>query len=131
MKDNPNALGWADTPVKEAESMYRRASRIMDKTRDEYRQSHDINRKYKNFSEMTPEESYALLGGEAEARATQARMNMDEKQRLATYPAESYDRPIQNLLVVERPRSSNEVNSTPTNPFYQDPFGNPFAETIR
>jgi hypothetical protein len=32
-----------------------------------------------------------------------------------------------NKYANERPL----VDNTPTNPFYQDPFGNPFAETIR
>jgi hypothetical protein len=42
---------------------------------------------------------YKRLAGEAEARATQARMNMDMPQRLQTYPADSYDVPLDQLIV--------------------------------
>ena len=42
---------------------------------------------------------YHRLAGEAEARATQARMNMDMPQRLATFPEDSYDVPMDQLIV--------------------------------
>jgi hypothetical protein len=44
-------------------------------------------------------DGYRLLSGEAEARATQARMNMDAAQRRATFPADSYDVPLNSLIV--------------------------------
>ena len=46
-----------------------------------------------------PQKLYRRLAGEAEARATQARMNMDMPQRQQTYPADSYDVPLDQLLV--------------------------------
>ena len=49
---------------------------------------------------MTPEEAYRHLGGEAEARAVQARQNLTPRQRRQTPPWESYDLPIEDLLVV-------------------------------
>jgi len=59
----------------------------------------------------TPMESYRRLAGEAEARATQARMNMDMPQRLENYPLDSYDVPLDQLIV----RYDNGVaNSQPT-----------------
>lgn len=39
------------------------------------------------------------LAGEAEARATQARMNMDAAQRRNVFPADSYDVPLSSLLL--------------------------------
>jgi hypothetical protein len=44
-------------------------------------------------------ESYRRLAGEAEARATQARMNMTAEQRRATFPEESYDVPLNELII--------------------------------
>jgi hypothetical protein len=46
-----------------------------------------------------PYQAYHHLAGEAEARATQARMHMDMPQRLATFPADSYDVPLDQLIV--------------------------------
>ena len=42
---------------------------------------------------------YQRLAGEAEARATQARMNMTPEQRRAAFPEESYDVPINQLII--------------------------------
>jgi hypothetical protein len=44
-------------------------------------------------------DSYKRLAGEAEARATQARMNMNMEQRLNTYPLDSYDVPVDQLII--------------------------------
>lgn len=44
-------------------------------------------------------EAYRSLAGEAEARATQARMNMNMDQRLNIYPLDSYDVPVDQLIV--------------------------------
>lgn len=44
-------------------------------------------------------EAYQRLAGEAEARATQSRMNMNMEQRLNTYPLDSYDVPIDQLII--------------------------------
>jgi hypothetical protein len=46
-----------------------------------------------------PMESYRRLAGEAEARAVQKRRNLTEEQRLATFPYESYDVPLNQLIV--------------------------------
>ena len=43
--------------------------------------------------------AYRRLAGEAEARATQARRNMTPAQRRAAFPEESYDVPINQLIV--------------------------------
>lgn len=44
-------------------------------------------------------EGYRRLAGEAEARATQARMNMRPAERRATFPYDSYDVPVDQLIV--------------------------------
>ena len=44
------------------------------------------------------EEYYLRLTGEAESRATQARINLTPEQRAAKFPAESYDRPQDELI---------------------------------
>jgi len=45
------------------------------------------------------QDAYRKLAGEAEARATQARMNMNQQQRRATFPFDSYDVPVNELIV--------------------------------
>jgi hypothetical protein len=46
-----------------------------------------------------PYEAYRRLAGEAEARATQARMNMTPAERRATFPFDSYDVPVNQLII--------------------------------
>jgi hypothetical protein len=52
----------------------------------------------KNYGE-NPFDAYQRLAGEAEARATQARLGMDMAQRRATFPLDSYDVPVNQLIV--------------------------------
>lgn len=47
----------------------------------------------------TPYGQYQRLAGEAEARATQARMDMTPEQRRATFPFDSYDVPVNQLII--------------------------------
>jgi hypothetical protein len=47
----------------------------------------------------TPDEIYYKLAGEAEARAVQKRMNMTDTQRRVIFPYESYDVPVNRLIV--------------------------------
>jgi hypothetical protein len=51
---------------------------------------------------VDPFEAYSRLAGEAEARAVQKRMNMTDTQRRVIFPYESYDVPI-NQLIVRKP----------------------------
>jgi len=46
-----------------------------------------------------PVEAYRRLAGEAEARATQKRLDMTAKERRAMFPEDSYDVPIEELIV--------------------------------
>jgi len=50
-------------------------------------------------SKRTPFGQYQRLAGEAEARATQARMNMTPAERRATFPYDSFDVPVDQLIV--------------------------------
>lgn len=51
---------------------------------------------------LEPVEAYRNLAGEAESRATQARMKMTEEERRKIFPLNSYDVPIKNLIVKYR-----------------------------
>lgn len=46
-----------------------------------------------------PYDAYRRLAGEAEARATQARMFLNDAQRRALFPEDSYDVPVNSLIV--------------------------------
>lgn len=48
--------------------------------------------------QIPPYEAYKRLAGEAEARAVQQRMNLTPDQRRATFPLDSYDVPIDQLI---------------------------------
>ena len=50
-------------------------------------------------SEQAKFDLYQRLAGEAEARAVEARMNMTSEQRRAMFPEESYDVPINELII--------------------------------
>lgn len=54
---------------------------------------------YADSAIIGPHGMYQRLAGEAEARATQARMNMTPVQRRAMFPEESYDVPINELII--------------------------------
>ena len=54
---------------------------------------------YDENERRTPLGQYQRLAGEAEARATQARRNMTADERRAKFPYESYDVPINQLIV--------------------------------
>lgn len=44
-------------------------------------------------------DEYQRSAGEAEARAVQARMNMTAAERAASFPLDSYDAPLDQLIV--------------------------------
>lgn len=50
-------------------------------------------------SEQAKFDLYQRLAGEAESRAVQSRMNMTPEQRRATFPEESYDVPLNELII--------------------------------
>jgi len=72
------------------------------KTLPAYKNAADKDKFIQSFVQMRlghPDDAYMRLAGEAEARATQARMNMDAAQRRATFPEDSYDVPIDKLII--------------------------------
>lgn len=48
---------------------------------------------------MGRDDAYRHLAGEAEARATQARMNLNAAQRRELFPLDSYDVPVDQLII--------------------------------
>jgi hypothetical protein len=54
--------------------------------------------------------NYRRLAGEAEARAVQARLKMTPEQRMATFPADSYDVPL-DQLIIRKPAASQAVGA--------------------
>ena len=52
----------------------------------------------RELKKLTPEDRYRRLAGEAEARATEARLGMTAAERRAKFPEESYDVPIRELI---------------------------------
>ena len=51
------------------------------------------------FGDGYANKAYLNLAGEAEARATQARIPLDAAQRRALFPADSYDVPLNQLII--------------------------------
>jgi hypothetical protein len=54
--------------------------------------------KLRRLGNLEPKEAYRNLAGEAEARAVQSRMNMTPQERLETFPYQSYDVPVDQLI---------------------------------
>ncbi len=59
----------------------------------------DAGRFSTEAQQTVAKEWYRRLAGEAEARATQARMPMDAAQRRAVFPEDSYDVPMDQLIL--------------------------------
>lgn len=100
VEDRPSLLDYK-MDEREANNLYRAASRGLDKTRKEAQAFDAIQRKYQELYKMPNEESYMHLAGEAEARATQERLGLNELERLTKFPYESYDRPKNKLLITK------------------------------
>ena len=69
---------------------------------DALRSKYDELMNQKLYSPPDQEDMYTRLAGEAEARAVQKRMNMTDTQRRVIFPYESYDVPINQLIVKTR-----------------------------
>jgi hypothetical protein len=63
------------------------------------RKSYDDLMNKKLYDAPDAEDAYQRLAGEAEARAVQKRMNMSDVQRRVIYPYESYDVPLNKLII--------------------------------
>lgn len=78
--------------------------RIIDKIRDPKTPKKEIDKLFEQLDaienpSITAEKRYRRLAGEVEARATQARKGMTQEQRRATFPEESYDVPMSDLII--------------------------------
>lgn len=100
IEDRPSLTNYT-MDDREANNLYRAASRGLEKTRKDAQAFDAIQNKYQELYKMPNEESYMHLAGEAEARATQQRLPLSEQERLAKYPYESYDRPKNKLLITK------------------------------
>ena len=60
------------------------------------------DRALKQYINIDPYKEYRLLGGEAEARAVQERLNMPQEQRAQTFPLGSYDVNPKNLRFLNK-----------------------------
>ena len=65
----------------------------------EYNGLMDKRQQYVEAAQFDPYEAYRRAGGEAESRATQLRADMTDAERLKTYPLDSYDVPVENLIL--------------------------------
>ena len=101
IEERPSLLDYKMNE-KEANNLYRNASRGLEKTRKDAQAFDSIQRKYQELYKMPNEESYMHLAGEVEARATQDRLGLTQQERLAKYPYESYDRPANKLLIYNK-----------------------------
>ena len=102
IEKKPYLANYDNTDPKKQQSIYRSASRVMDKFSPDAFKYRETIAKYKTMVDLTPMEQYMRSGGEAEARATQARMNLDMEQRRSTFPEESFDRPTQDLILFNK-----------------------------
>lgn len=65
----------------------------------QYQRLMSIRDKYSQRALMDPMQAYQRLAGEAEARATQARMPLNALQRRDLFPFDSYDVPVDQLIM--------------------------------
>lgn len=94
----PYLATYEYTDPKSLKNEARRESRAMDKYSPDARAYSQVKNKYKEILELPAEEQYFRSAGEAEARAVQERMNMNMEQRQATFPEDSFDRNIKDLI---------------------------------
>lgn len=80
------------------EALRRKANRQMDKHQQDARQHGEISSKYKRLEAMSDFDLYQRLGGEAEARAVQKRLDYTPEQRANTFPLDDYDVPLGDLI---------------------------------
>ena len=83
--------------------------------------------KLKQQFSQNPMDYYSRLAGEAESRATEARRNMTLEERQNTFPLESYDVPIEKLLVNPN-LNLNSLNYSV--PIPQDPHAPNYLEDV-
>jgi hypothetical protein len=69
---------------------------------DRYNEAMDRFKKLEPYAKMDPYQEYRMLGGEAEARMVQERLNMTPEQRAQTFPLGSYDENPKRLRLLDQ-----------------------------
>lgn len=77
----------------------RDARKMVEKYKPDARAYTTEAERFKKLEGMSDYQQYRRLAGEAEARATQARMNLNAAQRRELFPLDSYDVPLDELIV--------------------------------
>jgi len=101
---------------KEAEKFWEKSDRGA-AAADQYSALLSKANEYDSLGFVRPEVSgirgdiYKRLAGEAEARLTQARMNMTPEQRLANYPVSQFDVPVEQQIVRYGDGQANALSS--------------------
>ena len=91
------AIGWPEAiPSAEIRKMAQNPLQYFESQPEDFVKLYGLD---KRTTPYTPHEAYQRLAGEAEARATQARMNMNAAQRREVFPLDSYDVPIDQLII--------------------------------
>ena len=90
---------YLEKDAKTLKSEYRKIDRERQKKLPQAKEFYGTEKKFDDISKLSNHEQYLRIAGEAEARATQARMPLDAAQRRATFPADSYDVPLNQLIL--------------------------------
>lgn len=91
------SIGWPEAiPSPEVRKMAVNPMAYFESQPEEFVKLYGLD---KRTTPYTGNELYKRLAGEAEARATQARLPLTAEQRRATFPEDSYDVPINNLIL--------------------------------
>jgi hypothetical protein len=78
---------------------YAKIDRVRQKYLPESKAYYETQRKFDEIGKLSEHEQYRRLAGEAESRATQARIPLTAAQRLSLFPEDSYDVPLNQLIV--------------------------------
>jgi len=96
-RDRPEMRGAAEKLTeREAKNQIRRADTIYRKTQAEALQEAKLKEELSKFESLTPFDLYQRLGGEAESRLVQSRMDMPVSARRQTFP--EYDVPRKEII---------------------------------
>ena len=124
LKNDPKYQDLPFESRREAQNAKKRALTQIKKTSEATEQYQALKAKDRRFMEMTDQEAYRRLAGEAESRLTQAREGLSMRARRANFPfAEQYEKPIYGTSDKPAPYGAKET----VNPYGLDV---PAEETI-
>jgi len=97
-RDRPEMRGAAQKlSEREAKNQVRRADTVFRKTQPEAIEEAKLRERLSKFEALTPIDLYQRLGGEAESRMVQSRMDMPLGVRRQTFP--TYDVPREEIII--------------------------------